>query len=143
MPVVQAYWTAQGTGISRAAVQITGIPYAGEIKRVRVRAPVANAATGSFFYFGRIVNTSLTPQPGWLVRPGAVDPATVDQLNLAASATGKVLTQSATLVSDSTVPNVVAYYQGELWLIVDMTAAVGAWTVNGIVDILSMQDDRS
>ena len=132
------YFTASGAGVERQAVQLHGVPLNGELVRTRLRASaLAGATTAAIHFFTRISNEVSRPL-GWIARPGAVDPATVDQLNLAFAKTGIALTASASATSDVSAPGQRTILQGELWVIVDVTVAAGAWTVIGSVDTVDI-----
>lgn len=127
-------WSASGSGTGRTAVQVVGVPLNGDLVRSRLRAPsIAGATTVALHFFTRVCERN--PPLGWILRPGNVDPATVDQLNLSLSKTGISLTASASATTDSTVPTNRALISGELWVIVDVTVAAGAWSLIGVVDI--------
>ena len=128
------YWAANGTGTGRKAIQLEGVPAHAELIRYATRAPaIAGATTIALHFFTRVSNNANLPL-GWIARPGDVDPATLDQLNLATSKTGISLTGSATATSDATWPNNRIICQGELWLIVDVTVAAGTWSLVGAVN---------
>lgn len=133
-----AYWTASGTTVERKAVQVVGVPLSGELIRSRLRASSLVGATTAALHFFTRVTPDTSPSNGWITRPGNVDPASIDQLNLALSKTGIALTASATALSDTTVPSNRAILSGELWVIVDVTVAAGAWTVIGSVDTVDV-----
>lgn len=133
------YFAASGSGVGRVATQVIGVPLGDfEITRHRLRAPLVTGATTAAVHFFTRVSALSTPPLGWIARPGNVDPATIDQMDLASSKTGISLTQSATVASDSTVPSPRAICQGELWVIVDVTVAGGAWSVVGLVECVDL-----
>lgn len=132
------YWTASGTTVERKAVQVLGVPLSAELLRSRLRASsLVGATTAALHFFTRVSSQPNAPL-GWIAPPGNVDPATVDQLNQALSKTGISLTASATALSDTTVPANRTILSGELWVIVDVTVAAGAWTVIGSVDTVDV-----
>lgn len=127
-------FTITGTGAQRKLIRVPAGPN-GFIRYAFLRAPTANTATASLYlYADNPVDTSGTVLGGTLdygVVGTGVDPATVPGEYLVYSKTGVALTQSTTAPSINEAATADRVASGERVIMVDMTAATGAWEVTG------------
>lgn len=132
-----------GTGAQRRVYRVPGAYDGWALRWVYLRAVTANAATLSLYLIDDdpvdTSGTKLGTVSGVTVAEGevttGVDPATIPTEFIRYSKTGVALTQSTTASSINEAPSAQFVCTGFKWIMVDMTAATGAWDVKGFFNI--------
>jgi len=126
-----------GTGAQRRLVRLA--PVCGVLRRAFLRAITADTATASLYLYDDnpydTTPTQLGGTLGYGVVGSGVDPATVPADHLRYSKTGVALTASATASSIEEAVANTPVVSGECVVMVDMTAANGAWDVIGFFTV--------
>jgi len=99
------------------------VRYSGKLLRFYVRSPTGSTATAATFYF--FTNS---------VR-GVTSPSTTARDNMVALTSSVPISASATTPSLDTPFDSKPIFKDSLTLVVDVTAAAGAWTLQGYVEI--------
>lgn len=124
MPVLAGPTQTSSSGATNTTA--TYIRYSGRLLRFYVREPSGGTATAATFYF---LNNS--------VRTGtkATAPSTAAKDDYVAYTSSVPITASATTPSLDTPFDAMPVFKDSLTLIIDVTAAAGAWTFQGYVEL--------
>jgi hypothetical protein len=130
-----------GTGAQRRVYRVPNAYDNSILRWVYLRVITATAATGSLYLYDDdpvdTAGTKIGTVSGVTVDEGGVttgvDPTTVPSEHLRYSKTGVAMTASTTASSINEAPATQHVLSGAKFIMVDMTAATGAWDVKGFI----------
>lgn len=128
------FFTVSGTGVSVEEVAILpkqdggnaiggALRYTGNIRRIVIREEAGGLATAATFYLVHNLRSSVT------------SPSTEPAENVVVVTSSVPLTASASAASLDSAISAEPAFTGSLLLVADVTAATGAWSLTGFVEV--------